>query len=260
MKTQKYLQAALLAASLATGVACVTQATSGGSNDAADKFTVKINSSEQGVLPQDLEIREVGDFDAPPTLFNFINGSNYVVLAEIEKTEAVAKAGKKESEDVQDLMAGLLHTFKVEKTLCAGDSSKTFKSFQVLVPMSERMTEYYQKGEKYLIFLREIANDDKFLAVYELDKEKPVFRAFEGETSIFPGDGGMHGPPKKGIIKFSDIRYQELIKRIETLTAALCAEGKAAKIENLQKLTSSTDEELKTNAAYAIKTLQTAEK
>jgi hypothetical protein len=175
---------------------------------------------------------------------------------------------KQEKLDLSDMVAGFIYSFRVEKMLCskqlfsAENTSQTdsLQNFQIFVPIGTQ-GENYQQGQRYLIFLRQIPTEENLASIYELDKNKIYFRPFEGDKSIFPNETeGFHSPPKKGIIGMSDSKYQDLITNINLLCSTLNESDIKTRLIKLQKLTESTDEELRKNAIYAIGVLKDLEK
>ncbi len=224
----------------------------------------ELSKSESNVIIQTIDRSE-----EQPSIFHYAYNSDYVVVAMLDKLEPVASANKKEDgqsiSNLEDSVAGVLYSFRVERLLCSkesfslkGDSPPNLlQKFQIFVAIEKNFEESYAKGQRYLIFLRALPNQEKLAAIYELDKSKNYFEAFEGYKSIFStGSGSLHSPPKKGIVEMSNLKYQDLIEKIEIFCSALNGTDKNMKIKKLQKLTKSSDEQLRSNAIYAIKALQ----
>lgn len=206
--------------------------------------------------------------DEPPRIFYYASMSDFTVVAVLDKREFVGKAEKRKKSDLSDIVAGWVYSFRVEKKLCSKQlfsaentsQTDTLQNFQIFVPVGTQ-GENYQQGERYLIFLRQIPVEENLASIYELDKNKIYFRPFEGDKSIFPNETeGFHSPPKKGIIGMSDSKYQDLITNINLFCSTLNEPDIETRFIKLEKLTESTDEELRNNAIYAIEVLKDLEK
>lgn len=274
MKMFKLCRVLLLAPVCILSTACVPQEfesnikaiQSKATNTANNRFTAALTktTSETNAPPSKVKLREVNNLGKEPKIFYYTSNSDYVVVALLDTKEYVGKVEKKNQFSLEDNVAGILYSFRVEKTLCSkGSFSPTGKNqtnsladFQMFTGVASP-DERYNKGQRYLLFLRQIPKEENLAAIYELDKEKKYFRAFNGERSIFSdGGGGFHSPPTKGIIEMSNSKYQDLIEKIETFCLAVNQAELKTRLTNLQNLAASPDEEIKSNAVYAIKVLQ----
>jgi hypothetical protein len=202
-----------------------------------------------------------------PNIFYFISNSHYVVRAKLKQINIIGKRIKENSKEgvwsISDEVGGDLYYFESEKLLyfksyTAQESAiqmNDAKEWLIFVPQPERLTELYKAGETYILFLKKDKEKDSIVKTFELDLNKNYFRAFVGEMSIFPSEGGMH-PLMKGVVKVTDTRYKELAEKIEVLSEALSEKEVENKIKSLKKLTVSKDTELADNAKYAIEILQ----
>lgn len=246
------------------GTSCLPQDAreSAESNVEKNIYTVKLNDSISRTGQP--TIKKVSDLSKPPTLFNYVSSSDYVVEAIVRKQEYVGKVKKQKELDVSDYLAMYVFSFDVEKTLCSKRSLsnnpvseiKQLKAFQLIVPAGNLLNENYKEGEKFLLFINKVDKEENLPNIYELKADKLYYRVFEGQESLLPDKGNMHSPPKKGRINVSDSRYQSLIKRIENFCSALNVKEKLEKIQNLQMLLNTDDQELRENVLYAIEILQ----
>lgn len=256
MKKSKLLQIGyVILSSILGGAACTSQQVSG-SSDLRGMTQLETKTDKT-----DPPAQKTSDSENGPSLFHFASGSDYVVIATMTERGPVGKVNKKAELDLADLVAGRLFSFQVEKLLCSKEQflpvsfseQKVIHDFQIFVP-GQISEENYLKDHKYLIFLQAQPETDKLAEVYELDKDKLYYRAFDGKTTyLFPAG---HRTSTKGVIDLSDPEHQELAQRIEIFCKAFNETDKAARLNNLRKLADSPDEELKSNAAYAIKTFQ----
>jgi hypothetical protein len=273
MKTLKLLGLFSFVIFSVVNISCHSQNIS--ENGINDKFTIRANkiNPQTDKFPLGTTFQMTHSSTQPPVIFQYAYESDYVVVANLTERKPVGKVNKKEKNeniyDLEDNVAGFLYSFTVEKTLCSklsfstkdNSSLVTMQEFQIFVPMERRLNERYSKGHRYLIFLRALPNLDELMATYELNKSKNYFEVFEGKESIFPSEGGdFHGPPRKGIIDLSSLKYQDLAQKIEDFCSAINESDLETKLEKLRSLTKSTDEDLRINAAYAIEVLQEAKK
>jgi hypothetical protein len=269
MNKFKLLRVFLVIALGVFSISCVSEAAS--NNNMNSEFKVKLNelTPERDKSATKVMIKTVGDPDDKPRIFHYAHNSDYVVVAVMDKVQAIGRVEKKEKRqnilDLGDVAAGFLYSFHTEKILCSKESSSAefnrrqnlMQEFQIFVPIEQRQKENYAKGQRYLIFLRAIPKQNELTSIYELNKSKNYFEAFEGAEAIFPSEGpSLDSKPKKGIIDMSNPKYQDLIEKIKLLCSALNEKDKDMRIKELQKLTKSSDKQLRNNAIYAIKDLQ----
>lgn len=207
-----------------------------------------------------------------PVLFEYLSNSDFVTFAVPQKVEPVAKLHMKKRDaervdrgeirvDLGETNAGLLYSFRVEKTLCSSDffangrgpTQNLSNDFQIVV-RGVIMQEYYLAGRRYLIFLKRLQKDDDVYSFLNLKSDRTYYRAYDGKVSIFPSSpGSIEGPPTKGIIELPTKTHGKLVERIESLCSAMRPVKVAEKLKNLRALAKSPDVELRENAEYAIR-------
>lgn len=225
----------------------------------------------------DFRVQPAETLQDEPSIFRFVTNSNYVVAALLTEVKIVSRAKKPEKQNpeanadglimgtpLEDAVAGFLFSFQVENVIYSKSSlqknaspgQSNLQNFQIFVP-AKFHNEHYEKDHRYLIFLETQPEPKKLIKDYDLDEQKIYYRAFDGKTvSLFwRGGSEMHLPSTKGIIDLSKSEYWELAQRIETFCSALDEPDVKSRLRSLRELTDSSDEELKNNAAYAIKAL-----
>jgi hypothetical protein len=268
MNKFKLLQVLLITTLGVISSSCVSQEVSNTAMDS--EFKVKLNKllPENNKSATKVVLQTDDDSDEEPKIFHYAYNSDYVVVGTVVKVEAVGRVNKKEKRqnilDLGDAAAGFLYSFHIERVLCSKESSSleansqqnSMQEFQIFVPVEKRHKENYSIRQRYLIFLQTLPKQNELTSVYELNKSKTYFEAFEGKESILTSkDPSLDSTTKKGIIEMSNPKYQVLIEKIEVFCSALNETDKNMKIKKLQELTRSPDEQLRNSAIYAIKTL-----
>lgn len=225
-----------------------------------ESFTIPIS------LPDGMILREVNDGERP-ALAEFVMESDYVAIVTRDDVKAIAKKDKKPVDskefDMSEWMAGTLYSLKVERVLFSKkafleglDIGGAVISTLDVVTKTGGFDEHLSKSDRYLVFLQEVPKDDDLLRTLELDRSQRYYRTFVGSQSIFPErPDPMHGSNKRGRINLTEGKYAKLVRNIEVFSEALATGDENLRTQKLQRLTEVSDDSLRSNAEFALKTV-----
>jgi hypothetical protein len=180
--------------------------------------------------------------------------SEFAVIGKIVNTTGIGKRLSKEEllklDDLSKALGGTLYAVHVEEVITSradfmnggmspphpGDTVLIFKSRDA--PYSPN--ELYVKGQRYLIFLTPIQNQDSLVKKYELDGGRIYYQA---------------EAPDVGVVQISSAS-SSTVSKFRQLGAAVKPTDPQQKLKRLKALTRSSDEELREASTEAIRLIQ----
>jgi hypothetical protein len=189
-------------------------------------------------------------------LLRVATSSEFGVIARVVKTDGIGRRLSDEEllelykqGDLSKGLGGTLYTFEVEEVLTrgadfTGAAGPQTPGRHVLIfkprdgPYSPN--EMFVEGERYLIFLTPIENQEQLPKVYKLDAGHVYYRAYE---------------PSVGVVQLKP-DDAPLLSRVRQLGAAVRPADPDQKIKKLKALTHSRDEKLRGAAAGAAALIQ----
>lgn len=213
-------------------------------------------------------IEVVAKSEDPPTLIGFILDSDYVVIGSVGDLRAVGKRDKKPADskdlNMHDWMIGTIYPLAVEELLFSkssfldGSAPVPVHTFEIFT-ITGNVDSALFKGDRYMLFLKGISNQEDIFKTLELDPEKHYYRIISGAHPLREYTGGF-------IDGFSTIGELDMIKdakitgRIQTICEALSTRDTSIRRQRLEELSKSKDEVLRDNADYAIRYLYGSQK
>lgn len=192
----------------------------------------------------------------PPSsdMLRLATSSDFAVIGKVMNTITINKrmseAELLKLDDLGKALGGTLYTIQIEEIITSranfmsGNAKPPAPGNHILIfkprDASYSPNELYVKGQKYLMFLVPINDQERLLNKYKLDRGQTYYRAFE---------------PDKGVVHITPDSLS-LVTKFRQLGEAVSPVDPQTKLKRLKALSKSPDEDLKRSAEEAIRIIR----
>lgn len=191
---------------------------------------------------------------ADNSLFGLASSSDFGIVGTVSNTTGVRKRLSPEElvklADLSKALGGTIYKIHIDEVVTRrsdfgkGRSSTSFPNGDLFIFRRRDApyfpNEFYELGQRYLIFVNQIANQTALQKSYELEPKTTYYQAFD---------------PNQGIVRLKSIE-DPLVLKFRQLGQAIQPPDLNKKLQRLKILTRSRDPELGQMAEEAIKLIQ----